>query len=249
MKQFFIFISFLFSAIAGKAQNIDSLLAVPQVLELNISTPQPRLNENFKISLEANYIKAQIFKSTFGYLEFAEDIGNTDDGMMNLNVKTTQKGKNQIGPLHFTINGIDYSTNKIEYEVIDALPNVDRGLWFRKVFINDSTFCLIIEQRIPANRKTTKISETETKYSIEPVEENVVSFKDAYSIDGLRGLTSTTYSDFGSIYDANGNEKEFMTGYSITYFSIIDGKDKIKITKDKFQNLPTNYKFEDIIVQ
>lgn len=249
MKQFFILISFLFSAIIGQAQNIDSILAIPQVLELSISTPQPRLNESFKISLEANYIKAQIFKSTFRHLEFAEDIGNTDDRMMILNVKSPQKGKNQIGPLHFTINGIAYSTNKINYEVIDALPSVDQGLWFRKVFVNDSTFCVIIEQRIPANRRTMKISESETKYSVAPINENVVSFKNTYSIDGLRGMTSTSYSDFKSIYDVNGNEKEFMTEYSITYFSIIDKKATVRITKDTFQNLPADYKFEDIIVQ
>lgn len=249
MKQFFISIFILFSVVVGRTQNIDSILAIPQLLELNISTPQPRLNEKFKISLDEHYIRAQIFKSTFGQLEFAEDFGNTDDGMMILNVKATHKGKNQIGPLHFSIDGIEYSTNKIVYEVIDALPNVDKGLWFRKVFINDSTFCLIIEQRIPANNKTTNISETDTKYSTEPINENVVSFKYTYSIDGLRGSTSTTYSDFGSIYDANGNEKQFMAAYSINYFSIIDKKAKIKITKDKFQNLPADYKFEDIIVQ
>ncbi len=249
MKQIFISILFLFAAFVGRTQNMDSILKTPQVLELSISSPQPRLQEKIKISLDANFIRLHVFKSAFGQFEFAEDFGNTDDGMMTLNVIPTEKGKHQIGPLHFTINGTECSTNKIEYEVIDPLPNVDNGLWFRKVFTNDSTFCVIIEQRIPANSKITKISDKETRYSTEPLSENVVSFKYSYSIDGLRGRTSTTYSDFGSIYDTNGKEKKFMTGYSISYFSIIDKKAKIRITKDKFQNLPTDYNFEDIIVQ
>lgn len=249
MKQLFVTIAFSFPTFVGMSQNIDSILKIPQVLELSISTPQPRLKEKVKISLDANFVRVHIFKSTFGQFEFVEDVGNTDDGIMSLNVTATQKGKNKIGPLSFTINGTKCSTNQIEYEVIDPLPNVDKGLWFRKIFTNDSTFCIIIEQRIPANSKTIKISDKKTKYLTEPISENVASFKYSYSINGLRGRTSTTYSDFGSIYDDKGNEKKFMTGYSISYFSIIDKKAKIKITKDKFQNLPTDYKFEDIIVQ
>ncbi len=233
----------------GLTQNIDSFLSVPQTLELKISTPQPRLEEKFQISLDINYIRAHIFKSAFGKIQLTGESGSMDADLMTLNVNAIKKGKNEIGPLQFMLNGTQYSTNKIEYEVIDALPNTDNGLWIRKVFTSDSTFCIIIEQRIPANSRTTKISDKETKYWTEPANDNITRFKFTYSIDGLRGSTATSFSDFGSIYDDNGQQKRFMSGYSITYFKIVDKKKRIVITKDKFENIPQDYKFEDIVIQ
>jgi len=238
-----------FTTLLGLTQNIDSFLSVPQTLELKISTPQPRLKEKFQISLDINYVRAHIFKSALGKIQLADEVGNTDGDLMTLNVNALKKGKNEIGPLQFTLNGTTYSTNKIEYEVIDALPNTDNGLWFRKVFTSDSTFCIIVEQRIPANSRVTKVSEKETKYWTEPVSDNIARFKFTYSVDGLQGSNSASYSDFGSIYDDKGEQKQFMSGYSITYFKIIDKKKKIVITKDKFDNIPSDYKFEDIVIQ
>ena len=249
MKIFVSTLLFIATAISGYAQNIDSFLAIPQTLELKISTPQPRLKEKFQITLDANYVRVHIFKSALGKIQPANEIGDTNDGMMTLNVNALKKGKNEIGPLEFEINGTKYSTNKITYEVVDALPNVDKGLWFRKVVTSDSTFCIIIDQRIPANSKTTIISEKETKYSTEAINNNVARFKNSYSIDGLQGGDGSSYTDYSSIEDDKGEEKQFMRSYSITWFRIKDRKKKIVITKDKFQDLPAGYRFEDIVVQ
>jgi hypothetical protein len=249
MKKLALITIFFISAFYGSSQNIDSLLSIPQTLELKISTPQPRLKEKFQLSLDINYIRAHIFKSEIGKFEFAEDIGNTDQNLMVLNVTSTKAGKNQIGPLEFNINGTKYSTTKIEYEVIEALPNIDKGIWFRKVFTSDSTFCIIIEQRIPAMEKKTIKSNNSFTLSTEPEFNQIAKFKDSYSISGLSGLDSRSYTEFGSIYDNSGTQKQFMFGYSIYYFRIVDKKIKIKITKDKFENLPGDYKFDDIIIQ
>lgn len=254
MRIFILLLSSLLLTNTLKSQNIeshllDSMLAIPQTIELKISSPQPRLKEKVELSLDINYVRAQIFKTEVGKFEIAEDLGNTDANLMIMKVNALKKGKQTIGPLSFTMNGTKYSTNKIEYEVIEALPKVDKGLWFRKVFTSDTSFCIIIEQRIPANSKVTKISEKETKYWTEPTSDNIAKFKYSYSIDGLDGNTATAFSDFGSIKDEKGIQKQFMTGYSITFFKIVDRKKKIIITKDKFENLPTDFKFEDIIVQ
>lgn len=249
MKKIIVTVLFSLTTLWGLTQNIDSFLSVPQTLELKISTPQPRLKEKFQISLDINYVRAHIFKSALGKIQLADEIGNADADLMTLNVNALQRGKNEIGPLQFTLNGTTYTTNKISYEVIDALPNTDKGLWFRKVFTSDSTFCIIIEQRIPANSRVTKLSEKETKYWTEPVNDNIARFKFTYSVDGLRSSTATSFSDFGSIYDDKGEQKQFMSGYSITYFEIVDKKKKIVITKDKFDNIPSDYKFEDIVIQ
>jgi hypothetical protein len=234
---------------SAESHLIDSVLAIPQTLELKISSPQPRLKEKIEVSLDINWVRAQIFKTEFGKFTAAEEIGNTDANLMVMKVNAVRKGKQSMGPLYFTMNGTKYTTTKIEYDVIDALPNVDKGLWFRKVMTSDTTFCIIIEQRIPANNKVEKVSAKETKYYTEPTNDNITRFKYSYSIDGLDGNNSASYSDFGHIIDAKGIRKEYMSGYSITFFKIINKNKKIKITKDKFENVPTDYKFEDIIVQ
>lgn len=228
---------------------IDSILAIPQTIELKISSPQPRLKEKIELSLNMNYVRAQIFRSAIGKFETAEDIGNIDQDFMVMKVNALQKGKQSIGPLSFNLNGTTYTTNKLEYEVIDALPDTDNGVWIRKAFPNDSTLCIIVEQRIPANSRVTKIDENTTKYWTEPTGSNIAMMNTNNSVDGLEYHTSTSYSEEGYFYNEKKKRIQFLSGYFISYFSITDKHAKIKLTKENFKNLPADYKFEDIIIQ
>lgn len=248
MKQLILFIHFVLLSAFGWTQNIDSILAEPQTIELTISTPQPRLEETFQISLDINHLRANIFKSLAGKVQLSNDISTTDNGQLTMNVNAIKKGKNEIGPLEFFVDKTKYTTNKITFEVINPLPNVEKGVWFRKVMTSDTTFCIIIEQRIPANSKTTKKSDNSITFTTEPEYKNIVKFKDSYSIEGVSGRNSHSSTNFSSV-TINGEDRQFMYGYSVYYFNIEDRKTKIKITKDKFQNIPDDYKFEDIIIQ
>jgi hypothetical protein len=248
MKQTFLFALFILLSLFCWTQNIDSMLAEPQVIELTISTPQPRLKETFQISLDINHLRANIFKSLARKVQLSNDIGTSDNGEMTMNVNAITKGKNEIGPLEFFLDKTKYTTNKLTYEVIDPLPNVDKGIWFRKVMTSDTTFCIIIEQRIPANSKTTKKSDNSISFTTEPEYNEIAKFKDSYSINGVSGSNSHSNTNISSV-NINGDERQFMYGYSVYYFNIVDRKAKIKITKDKFQNLPDDFKFEDISIQ
>jgi hypothetical protein len=248
MKQTILFTCLIFLTSIGRTQNIDSLLAEPQTIELTISTPQPRLKETFQISLDINHLRANIFKSLAGKVQLSNDVSTTDNGDLTMNVNAVKKGKNEIGPLEFYLDKTKYTTNKIAFEVIDALPNTDKGIWFRKVMTSDTSFCIIIEQRIPANSKTTKKSDNSITFTTEPEYTDILKFKDTYSIEGLSGRNSHSATNFSSV-TINGEDRQFMYGYSVYYFTIEDRKAKIKITKDKFQNVPDDYKFEDIVVQ
>lgn len=135
-----------------------------------------------------------------------------------MNVTALKPGKNEIGPLEFFLDKTKYTTNKITYEVIDPLPTTDKGIWFRKVITSDLTFCIITEQRIPDNTKTTKKSDSIT-FTTEPEYNEIVKFKDSYSIAGVNGSNSHSSTNFSSIM-INGEERQFMYGYSIYYFSI-----------------------------
>lgn len=248
MKQTVFFACFILLSAFSRAQNVDSILAGPQTIELTISTPQPRLNEIFQLSIDINHLRANIFKSIGGKVQLATDISTTDNSEITMNVTAINKGKNEMGPLEFFLDKTKYTTNKITFEVVDPLPNVDKGIWFRKVTTSETSFCIIIEQRIPANNKTTRSSDNSITFTTEPEYTEVVKFKDSYSIDGLSGRNSRTSTNFGSVM-INGKDRQFMYGYSIYYFTIEDKKAKIKITKDKLQNIPADYKFEDIVIQ
>lgn len=236
------------NGILGYSQNIDAALKVPMTLELIVSNPQPRLQEKFQVSLDINYVRAHIFRSAIGKIKMAQDAG-VNDNLMVLQVNATKKGKSFIGPLEFELNGTKYTTNKVEYEVVDALPNIDKGIWIRKVTTGDSAFCIIIEQRIPANNKTEVISEKETRYYDEPESANLMKFKNYYSVTGLEAPNASSFTDYGAIYDSKGNAKNYLFSYSITWFRIVDKAQKIIITKDKFENIPADFRFEDIVIQ
>lgn len=248
MKQAFFLTCLILLASIGKSQNIDSILAEPQTIELTISTPQPRLKETFQITLDINHLRANIFKSLAGKVQLSDDISTNDNRDLILNVQAIKKGINEIGPLVFFLDKTRYTTNKINFEVIDALPNTDKGVWIRKVMTSDTSFCIIIEQRIPANSKTTKTSDNSITFTTEPEYTEILKFKDSYSIDGLSGRNYRSATNFSSV-TINGENRQFLYGYSVYYFTIEDRKAKIKITKDKFQNIPNDYTFEDIIVQ
>lgn len=248
MKQLIFFTYFVLLSAFGWTQNIDSILAEPQTIELTISTPQPRLKEIFQISIDINHLRANIFKSLAGKVQLATDISTTDNGNLIMNVNAIRKGKNEIGPLEFFLDKTKYTTNKVTFDVIDPLPNTDKGVWFRKVMTSDTKFCIIIEQRIPANNKTTKESDNSITFTTEAESTDIVKFKDSYSIDGLSGSNSFSSTNFGSV-TIDGEDRQFMYAFSIYYFNIDDKKRNIKITKDKLQNIPNDYKFEDIVIQ
>ncbi|MFZ1801010.1 MAG: hypothetical protein WAU24_14175 [Chitinophagaceae bacterium] len=248
MKQTLLFSYFFLVSVCGMTQNIDTIPGEPQTIELTMSTPQPRLNETFQISLDFNQVRESIFNPLFGKVQLSTDINITDNDKLTINVNALKKGKNEMGPLVFFLNNTKYTTNKIVYEVVDALPNVDRGIWFRKVMTSETTFCIIIEQRIPATNTMTTEADNIIKYSTEPENTEIVKFKDGFTINGANGSNSLINTNFGSV-KIKGEDKEFMSGFSVYYFSINDPNAIIKITKDKFQNIPAGYTFEDINIQ
>ena len=246
MKKILFSTFFGLSSLLGLTQNIDSPPAASKTLELKISNPQPRVNQSFEITLDVEFIRADIFRPALGKMLYADSMGSYNTDLMKLTVVPTEKGKNEIGPLQFTINGNVYSTNKIEYEVIDTLPNIDEGLWIRKVTTGDNTFSIIVEQRIPENkvkapRKNAPIWATR--------DDHLAVYKSSPIAKGFQhgGIESSTM--MSSIYDEKGMEKKFKSAYAITNFEILDKTKKIIFTKDMFENIPAYYKFEDIVIQ
>lgn len=248
MKKILLSVVLISSGILCHSQQVGDLHREFETIELTISTPQPRLKETFQISLDIDHIRANIFKSLAGQVRVSDDLNSSASEDMVMRVTAVNKGKSEIGPLVFTVDNTTYTTNKISYEVIDALPDTDRGVWFRKITTGENNFCIIIEQRIPAEEKTISKADKSIVITTEPEIEEILKFKDTYSIAGLSGGSSQVNTGFSNV-EINGEDRQFMYGYSIYYFTITDRHAKIRITKDNFQNIPTGYKFEDIIIQ
>jgi hypothetical protein len=231
------------------SQNIDSFLRNPAPLELSISNPQPRLGEEFIISYDPGYINAQIFKSALGKLQSSGESLNSTEREVKIAVKSAKLGKEVLGPFNFTINGVACKTNQLQYEVVEKLPETAEGVWIRKVKTSDSTFCILLEQRIPTESKTEQIAPNQTRYWMEPVSSNQAKINTGHQENGVSSNTSTSYSGERSLYTASGKQLTFQFIFSIANFDINDRSARIEITKDWFENLPRNFKFENIKVQ
>jgi hypothetical protein len=247
MNQTILLLAFFLTTASTWAQNNDTLFPPPQKLELTISTPQPRLKETFQITLDLKPLKSNIIKAMAGKVQLANEDSRTDKGQLVMDVTALEQGKNEIGPLYFSIDSSIYTTNKITFEVIEPIPNTDNGLWFRKVMTSDSSFCIIIEQRIPTNAKTTKQNSSIT-ITYKPETEKLVEFKDNYLVEGTKRGNRYSSTNFSST-KIDGEYKKFMCGFGVYHFFIVDKEAKIKITKHAFDDIPEDYKFENIVIK
>jgi hypothetical protein len=233
-----------------KAFFILCLLLLPvsvfsQVLTLELSTPQPRLGDSFTISFNIDTVASNIFSGLLG--EFAiSPIKNASNEGSKLGVTLTASklGKTEIGPFSLKINNETYTTDKLDFEIVDSLPQVNQGIWIRKVPINDTSLYLLIDQRIPAltyiTHNANSINLT-TKTNDEDKEIEMVQDAPRINFHG-------SISDMKSFIDPKtGNELKFKSFFAM--YKIIFSKDKpTVITKADFNNIPDYYKFKDITV-
>jgi hypothetical protein len=230
------------------AFSLASFYSQAQTLQLSVSNPQPRLGDEFELVLETKALQAGIFESVADKVRIVGNNIVNQSSNMKIKVEATKKGSTELGPLTFSLNGTMYSTNKISYEVIDRLPDVDNGLWFRTVKTSDSTVSLIIEQRIPAKAKTTYKTNNSISMTTEAETKEYVKLKDNHSFIGLSSNGSSRTTDFSSV-KINGQAQQFMRCFSVYNFEISDRKQTIILNKETFQNLPATYQFEPIRIQ
>lgn len=227
-----------------------SIAGLSQKLAISISNPQPRLGDVFELSVDVNALKAEIFKSiqSTDKAEIDSEYAPLESGVMKMKITALKKGMNQLGPLFFTLNGQRFESNTVSYEVVDALPNTDNGLWFRKLKTSDTSFCIIIDQRIPAAEKMTRKGDNSISITNEPETNDYVKLKEMYDVPGLSSGGSETSTDYSTI-KVNGEDQRYLRCFSIYRFIITDKAQKIRLTKDLFENLPKGYSFQTITFQ
>jgi hypothetical protein len=230
----FILITFLITAgITGSAQKSNTTLLPPVKLVLEISNPQPRIGDRFELSIIMKDLGRQIFSPAQGGFE-TENYGDKDK--ITIRKQAQMQGKQQAGPFSFTLNGQEYTTNKVEYEVIPSLPDTASGLWIRTVMTGEKECCIFIEQRIRLNDYTDdeKIRHVELK---EKRGEKI----DVY---GTHTITRTDYTK-----STNAATEKYKNVY-IIYHCRVDKTDiPITLTKEDFKNVPADAVFKDIVLK
>lgn len=148
---------------------------------------------------------------------------------MDMVLHAKEKGKQTIGPLEFTFNGVEYVTNKVEFEVIDALPQVTEGLWMRKAAADSNMVHLIIEQRM-----LIQDSKLAVKLKTDSLPAGVMLMN-----------TDSRFSN-EHIPNTNGSSTACYLYYAIYTFKIQDAAKHVALTKDNFQNVPESFTFTEV---
>ncbi|HTB53003.1 MAG TPA: BatD family protein [Ferruginibacter sp.] len=231
-------------------------------LEVDMSSPQPRINDPFDITIYFNdLVDIRELENKLSQSLDSNSIKITDDDYANyvnsftFTVTPTKLGKAKIAPFDFDYNGKKHTSNEINYEVIGELPKTDSGVWIRKVKASDSSFYIIVEQHSPATTKaqTSNASGDNiiTNYTIEDTGGKAIAFSTLCSAgDPSFAITvGPSRTDYRS-YSVPGNDDvQYRNSICYALFQKIKRNAKgLKITKKYFDNLPTGYKFTDIRV-
>jgi hypothetical protein len=119
---------------------LSSISCSSQTLKLNISLKQPRLGQSFYLSFSSDTLSKQIFIFAPSKFKVSSYLALTvQETSFSAQLEALKTGQNEIGPLSFSFNGNTYKTDIIKFTVVDSLPNVNKGIWIRKVPIDDST--------------------------------------------------------------------------------------------------------------
>ena len=236
MKIFFILCALMFPAVCFS-----------QNLILEISTPQPRLGEEFSLTISADSIAKNVFNFLSGKFSISNYVSSSNtESILGTNIQATKLGHNDIGPVTLSINGKKYSTNKLGFDVVDSLPAVNRGLWIRKVPINDTSVYIILEQRIPALTYITHSQNSinmSTKANEDDKETGMTQDSTEVHFHGSR-------QDYRSVINAKtGAKMDFKNFFAIYRITKADKSKPMVITKDFFTSIPDYYVFQDITIK
>jgi len=218
-----------------------------QALTLDLSLPQPRLGQDFYVSFPSDTISQQIFNlpaDKFKIYRYAASTGESTT--ISVNLEALKTGPNEIGPLTFTFNGHTYKTNVLKFTVADSLPKVDKGIWIRKVPLDDTTVYIMIDQFLTAhNQVTQKDANTITTSSQIDDDQKEAQLKH-------EDITNAKVTDWGAssstVPDFSGKGISHGTYYKCYKVNITDKSKPLILTKKDFEHLPDDYHFQNIAI-
>ena len=139
-----------------------------------------------------------------------------------------------------------YKTDIIRFTVAEPLPNVDKGIWIRKVPLNDTTVYILIDQRIPTHNSITKKDGNGITVSAEVNDNEKETVLRSGDIENVKiedwGSSSTTIPNF------TGKELSYASYYKCYKVTKKFKSQPVVINKQAFDDLPAYYQFQNIII-
>jgi hypothetical protein len=224
-----------------------SISCYSQTLELNLSLPQPRLGQNFYLTFSSDTLSKQIFNLAPDKFKVNSYMAlSGEETSFSVQIEALKIGQNEIGPLIFNFNGNTYKTSIVKFTVADSLPNVNRGIWIRKVPIDDTTVYIMIDQRIPIHNRITQKNNNTISMSGEVNDNEKEAELKSDEVENAKIESWGSSSETG--LDITGNGLSYASFYKCYKVTVISKSKPLALEKQAFNNLPDYYKFQNITI-
>jgi len=234
MKSIFLFIALFFS-----------ISCYSQTLELDLSLPQPRLGQSFYLTVSSDTLSKQIFNFAPDKFKVNSYLAlSGEQTSFSVQLQALKIGQNEIGPLTFNFNGHTYKTNVIKFTVADSLPHVNKGIWIRKVPINDTTVYIMIDQRIPIHNRITRKNDNSISMSGEVNDNQKEAELKSEDMENAKIENWGSSSETG--LDIAGSGSSYASFYKCYKVTIIQKSKPLILEKQAFDNWPDYYQFQNI---
>jgi len=120
-------------------------------LTISIDNPEPRVGQEVVFSISFDFLNDYFDGQFEDGVEFPRTSYSFDDTYQTIDKKVIFNDVKTytVGPFNFEFNGVKYTTDSIEVNVLPALI-IEEGLWLRQFNFQDNTY-LIVEQFIKNN--------------------------------------------------------------------------------------------------
>ena len=207
-------------------------------LEIRIDNLEPRVGQNVTFSIDLDFLTEYLQKELNNTVKITNSNSIMMFGNFEREILFQEAKKYQIGPFNFEFNGIKYTTDSIEVNVLPELPKED-GLWLRLNEYKGVKY-LILEQRIGTEPNQTYISTIPDIYGNGGNKPNnpKLAKLNLKLVNGIElfncGTTSTTIN--GTTYS--------ITKYKVKYDPYFN--DSYVITEKNFEDLPKTFQIGEI---
>ena len=217
-------------------------------LNLKINNPQPRVDQEVKLSLNIEFF-IENFKTQLGEkieLSNSGSVHELSNNDFNRMIKFNQIGLHKIGPIKFEFNGKKYISDSIFVTVVEKLQ-IKEGIHLRYVKF-DNKHHLILEQMIN-NQSDYTTTEDGYKYTVGGVKPEGKKFAELIEtpVPGVKINFTNSYSS--SVKPEDANIFDAGLSYSIKFYEIEfsdDFKGIFILNKSHIINLPVDEKIEEI---
>lgn len=216
------------------------------LIPLHVDNSEPRVGETITLSFNVSFLIETIKAQSKDSLQFvANSMGyqSRNDKLLS-KIKYETEGVHVVGPFSFTFNGVDYTTDSIEVNVLPSIPN-EVGIWVRTVIEEGETY-VIIEQNMKDNDKTSKKHKANKAYPMGMSEEKQASLQENPE-EGLR--FNRVFMNISSSSVEIGKEsshslRHYYSKFKVTLSDEYQSDGELK--PEYFTNLPRDFKLDKI---